>query len=99
MRYSLFLSDKSKVFVNVAAYLADIRFKNSYLKINNEQGTNLTELDLYSDNSWAFGAGYKFLDKYTIEARYQTSRSVSTNYANWFSEHESLSLIIGYSFL
>lgn len=98
IRYSLFLNDESKVFINIA-YVIDTQFKSSYLKINDEDGSNLTELDLYSDNNWAFGAGYKFLDKYTLEVRYQTSRSVSTNYANWFSDHESLSLIIGYSFL
>lgn len=98
IRYSLFLNDESKVFINVA-YVIDTNFKSSYLKINDEDGSNLTELDLYSDNNWAFGAGYKFLDKYTLEVRYQTSRSVSTNYANWFSDHESFSLIIGYSFL
>lgn len=81
VRHYFFLNDKSKIFIN-ASLIYD-------LQIN--EATNLTTV--YP----AFGLGYKYNDKYSLEIRQQTPRQISVDSGSSFVDSKSLSIIFGYT--
>jgi len=89
VRYYLFLNKKSKIFFNVA-YLMDFEFKSNvkldFSEIKTDSGSNI-----------AFGAGYKYNDKFLIELRATTQRNLLQNYVTLDSNYHTLSLILGYT--
>lgn len=92
VRHYLFLNDKSKLFVN-ASYVVDLVLDS---KLTFELGD---DLDITSGNSIALGAGYKYNNKYIIEVRYQTERTLLQDYTAYSSKYSSFSLLLGYSLL
>jgi hypothetical protein len=44
----------------------------------------------------AFGLGYKYNDKFSIEVRNQTNRELGSGF-NWVADYKTLSIIFGYS--
>ncbi len=94
IRHYFFLKNNSKLFVN-AAYVFDFNFKSTL---------ELYKLDSYynslvvsSLNNMAFGVGYKFKDKYRVETRYETSRTIIGSYIHWTSSYSTFSVLLGYS--
>lgn len=89
VRYYLFLNKKSKIFFNVA-YLMDFEFKSNvkldFSEIKTDSGSNI-----------AFGAGYKYNDKFLIELRATTQRNLLQNYITLDSNYHTVSLILGYT--
>jgi len=81
VRHYFFLNDKSKIFIN-ASFIYDLRIN---------EATNLTTIYL------AFGLGYKFNDKYSLEIRQQTPRQISVDSGSSFVDSKSLSIIFGYT--
>ena len=59
------------------------------LRIN--EATNLTTVYL------AFGLGYKFNDKYSLEIRQQTPRQIGVDSESAYVDSKSLSIIFGYT--
>ncbi|WP_312391177.1 outer membrane beta-barrel protein [Chryseobacterium sp.] len=90
VRHYFFLNDKSKIFVN-AAYLLDFNFKSN-IKYD------YFELETNSGNNLIFGAGYKYNDKFGVEFRVGTPRTLLRNYYSWNSDYTTMSLIFGYTF-
>lgn len=45
----------------------------------------------------AFGVGCKYLDKYSVEARYSTGREILGDYLYWRSSFKAFSVVFGYS--
>ena len=96
LRHYFFLNEKSKIFIN-ASYVIDLPSKSS---IDYKRSDNVTvnSLKITSNSNLAFGIGYKIYDKYSLEMRYQNTRNILTREPAWYSEYNTLSLIIGYSF-
>ncbi|MCC9042461.1 PorT family protein [Myroides sp. M-43] len=89
-RYYMFISDKSKLFINVGVQFSfDM---SSTLKLSQTK-----ELDVKSGNNAFFGVGYKY-NRFSFEYRINTKRSLTKNYSYWDSSFNSMSFTIGYSF-
>jgi hypothetical protein len=87
-RYYFFLGKKSKIFVD-AAYVLDFAFNST---LNYE---DIWQTELRSLGNFAFGAGYKFHDRLSLELRYQAKREVILNSSGWMTNYRTLSLIFG----
>ena len=95
IRHYLFLNKNSKLFIN-ASYVFDFNLKSS-IEIRRDDNTYYNSLLVNTLNNTSFGVGYKFKDKYSIETRYQTSRTLLSDYLFWDSSYTTASLIFGYS--
>jgi hypothetical protein len=95
IRHYLFLNKNSKLFIN-ASYVFDFNLKSS-IEIRRDDNTYYNSLLVSTLNNTSFGIGYKFKDKYSIETRYQTSRTLLSDYLFWDSSYTTASLIFGYS--
>lgn len=91
IRHYFFLNENSKMFVN-GSFIFD--FSNNSI-VDYSIGT---DLEIKTRNNFAFGIGYKYNDKYSLELRYQTSREVLSDYIAWSSDYNTFSVIFGYSF-
>jgi hypothetical protein len=91
IRYFFFAGSDSKVFVN-GAMVIDFNLDSSI------EFDFSKDLELKSRVNYALGVGYRYMDKYGIELRYLTGREVLSNYLNWNSNYNTLSLVFGYSF-
>ncbi|MEN8119487.1 MAG: tRNA modification GTPase [Bacteroidota bacterium] len=91
LRHYLFLNDNSKIFIN-ASYIFDFSF-NSIIDFE-------SAMDFYimSRNNLAFGIGYNYNKKYSLELRYQTSRDIiGSTWGAQDSDYKTISVIFGYS--
>lgn len=90
IRHYMFLNNNSKLFIN-GSLIIDL---SSNSKIDFESSS---DLEFKTDNNLAFGLGYKYDKKYSLELRYQTGREILGNYISWSSDYNTLSVIFGYS--
>lgn len=91
IRHYMFLNDNSKIFIN-GAFVVDFS-TNSTIDFS-----FVSDLEINTGSNFALGVGFKFLDKFTCELRYQTNRDILASYAFWNSKYGTSSLIVGYSF-
>ena len=89
VRHYFFINDRSKVFVNIA-YVFDVKMKS-------EIKYDFQILEISSGNNVAFGAGYKYNDRFSAEFRVSTNRNLLKNYNNFTSNYQTMSLIFGYT--
>lgn len=90
VRYYLFLNENSKFFVNIQ-FIYDFA-------INSTVENNIyDDLEIKPGPNWAFGLGYKYNDKFSLEARYFTSRNLLANYSGWSTDYKTFSVILGYT--
>ncbi len=94
-RHYFFQNKSSKFYLN-AAFLIDISL-DSTIEYNRDNGSNLDTLEINSGNSYAFGLGYKYNNKYSLEIRYQTNRDLLGNFPSLTSDYTSTSIIFGYT--
>lgn len=94
LRYYMFLNEDSAIFLN-GAVVFDVSTLDSEITSSKESSYNL---DFKSETTTAFGAGFRFKNKYSIEARYMLSKKI-INYVNASASYQSFSLIAGYNFL
>jgi hypothetical protein len=94
LRHYLFINKDSKLFIN-ASYVVDFCF-NSSIVIKAKDNFIYDNLDIQSKSNIAFGIGYKYKDKYSMEMRYQSDRQLSP-FTIWDSKYNALSFIIGYT--
>jgi hypothetical protein len=90
IRHYLFLNDKSKIFLN-GTIIYNFPMKSS-LKIISQP-----DLDISTKFSGALGVGYKYKNKYSLEAKYFLSRELLSDYIYWSSQYRTASLIFGYT--
>jgi hypothetical protein len=89
IRYYFYLKENSKIFIN-ASYVFDVSI-NSKIKYDNGWSYEIS-----SGGNFAFGLGYKFYDRFSLELRYLTSQNL-LRYAYWDSDYKTTSLIFGYT--
>ena len=92
IRHYMFLNNQSKVFLN-GSFVLDFPM-NSVVDYD-----TVTDLDIDSKPNLAFGIGYNFNDKISLEARLQTGRDVLRGWQSSSSTYKSFSLIVGYTIL
>ncbi len=85
VRHYFFLNDNSKLFIN-ASVIYDFGLNNPQIDL----------LEIETPFNTAFGLGYKYNDKFSIELRYQTPRQLLSNF-DFFAEYKTLSIVFGYS--
>ena len=93
-RHYMFINQNAAIFLD-AAILMDISLMDSKIDSSNE---NRYDLDVSADAAIAFGVGFRFKNKYSLEVRYHTPRQL-LNYDNIDSAYNSFALIAGYNFL
>ena len=94
-RHYFYLNDNSKIFLN-ASYVWDIESESS-IEFYREGDNSLGSLDIATSNNLAFGLGYKYNNKYSLEIRFQNNREVLKSYRYYNSDYKTISLIVGYS--
>ncbi len=94
LRHYFFLNKDSKIYANLS-YQLHVDF-NSFIEFQRGDGSILNTFDVKSENNFAFGIGYKFMDKYSIEARYNIERNI-LQYPYWKSQYQTTSIILGYT--
>lgn len=100
IRHYIYLSDKSQLFLNASIALVF----NSDSKIEFETESALgDEDDIIIDGTeeyFSLGFGYRFNNRWSLEARYNTNRDLLAEIPNWTSTFDkSFSVILGYNFL
>ncbi|GAA4892862.1 hypothetical protein GCM10023311_16600 [Flaviramulus aquimarinus] len=95
VRHYMFLNKSSKLFVNAAlVFDAPISTK---ISAKREEGGELINLDIVSNMNLAFGIGYKFMNKFSLELRLGNSRELLNDDPSWHSDYKSTSFIFGYT--
>ena len=94
LRYYMFLNEDSAIFLN-GSVVFDVSTLDSEISSSKQGNYNF---EFKSETTTAFGAGFRFKNKYSIEARYMLSKKI-INYVNASASYQSFSLIAGYNFL
>lgn len=96
LRHYFFLGKNSKIFIN-ASHILDFTFGESAVDFYRHDGTAQTSFEIDAVSNYAFGLGYKFANRYSIELRYMTKRDVLSNYIAWSSDYTTISVIAGFT--
>ncbi|WP_298474749.1 tRNA modification GTPase [uncultured Maribacter sp.] len=91
IRHYMFLNKNSKIFIN-ACYVFDFSNSNSLIHLN-----PLTNFEIESSSNFAFGLGYKYKNKYSLEFRYFTDRELLQGFVYRSAVHKNISVIFGYT--
>lgn len=94
VRHYSFINNNSKIFLN-ASIIFDFTNKASIVK--KLDNIIINDLEIASNLNFAFGAGYKFKNKYSAEIRFYSKRNVVNQLIDWTSSYNSTSLILGYT--
>lgn len=89
-RHYFFLKNNSKIFIN-GLFIIDLPV-NSSIKY---ESASLYDISL--STNFGFGIGYKLADKFSLEARYHTTKTIVNRYRSIMSEYNKVSLIFGYT--
>ncbi len=95
-RYYSFLNNESKVFVDVL-FVLDFSFNSSIKYTRPDETLLFDSMDINSRNNLAFGIGYNYKGRYSLEVRYQTGRELLNDYPYWDAIYKTLSLTFGYT--
>ncbi|WDF45478.1 hypothetical protein PQ459_11280 [Chryseobacterium sp. KACC 21268] len=100
MRHYFFINDNSKLFVNGQLLMSSTFKKDSEVEIIYqflENYSSETKLDVSSRGaSFAFGVGYNY-KRLSVEARINTKRNITSDYANWLTKFNYNSIVLGYN--
>jgi hypothetical protein len=97
IRHYMYLSNKSKIFINAAIVLtADLSDQIEYA---DESVASSNNLDIKSSSNLMLGLGYEFNNKFSIEARTYTNRDILSSYVSYNGEFSSYGFVLGYRFL
>jgi hypothetical protein len=94
LKYSKFFNHQNKIFADFGIVF-DFALPNSKIDFEDSDATIFKSLDIDSVLNFSFGAGYAYRNL-SIEIRYQTKRDITAEYTYWFTDYNTLSLILGY---
>lgn len=100
IRHYMFLNDKSKFFINGQVNVLAFKSGKANSFDLDYDGTVFDKINLSSTqsfDSFSFGAGYTYNNKYTIEARYSTSKNIVADSRPQIAKIKYASLILGYN--
>ncbi|KZS38093.1 hypothetical protein AWE51_18785 [Aquimarina aggregata] len=90
LRHYVSLNKKSKLFLN-GAFVFDFGPKSQF------DFDSATDLTIKTNSNFAFGIGYNYNKKYSIELRHQTKQDLLSDSSVWSSDFITSSVIFGYS--
>ncbi|MDB4334750.1 porin family protein [bacterium] len=90
VRHYFFLNEDSKLFIN-GLLILDYSYNSIIDYFPGE------DFEIGTRFNFAYGLGYKYNDRYSLELRYQTGREILDNYLPLRSDYKTLSVIFGYS--
>lgn len=94
IRHHFYLSENSKVHINISAVFDSPI--NSNIEFSRSNESLIKNINLNSRTNFAFGLGYKYKNRYGFEIRY-LSRNILADYVHWSSNYNTLSIIFGYT--
>lgn len=89
----MYINQDAAFFIDTA-FIMSIATLDSKITSSNEAGY---DLNVRANTALAFGFGFKYQNKYSLQARYHTPQQI-VNYLNIDSAYDSFSLIVGYNF-
>lgn len=89
VRHYFFLNNQSKIFVN-AAYVFDFNLNSTFTQTNQN-------FRIKPAGNFAFGAGYKYNDKFSAEFRIGTAKNIFQQHNDIKSDYQTTSIILGYT--
>jgi hypothetical protein len=93
IRHYFYLNDNSKLFLN-ALYMFNITLSNDL----EAERIDILDVELEPKGNFAFGMGYKYNNKYSIEFRYKTPRDMlPANRIFGSSDYNNIAIIFGYT--
>ncbi len=95
VRYYMFLNERSKISVN-AYYMLDFG-SGSKVDFSGPRSTFYKGIKLTPQPTFILGLGYKFNNKFGLEARYYLERDLTGSYLYWHSDYNTVSLTLGIS--
>lgn len=93
IRHYMYINQDAAFFIDTA-FIMSIATLDSKITSSNEAGY---DLNVRANTALAFGFGFKYQNKYSLQARYHTPQQI-VNYLNIDSAYDSFSLIVGYNF-
>jgi len=99
LRYYMFVNDNNKFFVNalvVAAFSIDSSISQVMNYTNEQKLIPYAEVNSITANM-AFGFGYNYKSKYSLEVRYGFNRNILEGYEDFGSKFNTLSVNLGYT--
>lgn len=93
VRHYFYLGEGSKLFLD-AAIVFNLDLKSDL--IINKTDTDEDNLDTEPKSNFAFGIGYKFNDKYSVQAKFYSAAQIEA-YESLNSKYNSISLTVGYT--
>ncbi|UKB83043.1 PorT family protein [Chryseobacterium sp. MEBOG06] len=99
IRYSMFLNEKSKIFVNVATNVLNVRTSSSASIDVDYDNAVFDKIALASTQSFrgmSLGAGFNYHNKFSVEARFSSSTNILYKDLP-HADLKSFSLILGYN--
>ncbi|RED25037.1 outer membrane protein with beta-barrel domain [Flavobacterium cutihirudinis] len=96
IRHYMFLNQNSKIFIN-ALYSFEIS-GNSKISYTNMTPGSIAKGDFesHSDTNFAFGLGYNFKSKFSVEARFNTKKELM-DYQTYSAKYNAVDFIVGYT--
>lgn len=96
IRHYLFLNDNSKLFVN-AGFGYDFTNSSDLTLFFKNDGRTFDSWQIITGTYLAAGAGFKYKNRYSMEARYNIGRDILTLHKYWFSSYNTLFATFGYT--
>lgn len=95
LRYYINISEKSRLFVDGSFVIANADM-NKDLYIESTYFSAPRKFDIESSNNFIFGIGYRYNNKFSIEAQLHTDRHL-LNYLYYNSSYKTTSIVFGYN--
>lgn len=95
VRHYMFLNQKSKIFISVL-YSIDVNGNTQITYKDIANSGNTTTFKSTSEQSLAFGLGYNFKNKFSIEAKLNMGKELM-DYTNYSAKYKAIDFIFGYT--
>jgi hypothetical protein len=96
LKYFSYLNNNSKIFANISYNVFSLDLKSS-IEYTREDNSTYKKIDITSGNYFAFGIGYKYRNKYSLELRFIPKREILKNNPSWGADYKTTSIIFGYT--
>lgn len=98
LRYYVYVSDQSKIFINGFYVPRAAINMNSTIDYFSLEQSDREGLEIETSSNVALGAGFQY-QKFSVEARYFTSKDILNNHNFEFSDYNRFAIILGYRFM
>lgn len=100
IRHYMYLNDTSKFFINAQVNVLTLKSGKAKSIDLDYEGSTFDKINLSSSqsfNSFSFGIGYTYNNKYTIEVKYNSNNDILENKTTQSASLKYTSLVLGYN--